>query len=373
MSRALMVLTILAGVAVSVSGKPAHPGLGLNYINSITLDATTPVAETRVGGLSALVWDRKRNFYYAPADASHSGGARIYTLRLNWDKGKLANAEVMGVSRLRNRDGKPLPGADLEGAALSFSNTLWLANEPFPTSWLRAFDCRTGGQVGEIDLPASYFGNGQNTPGESTPSTQGLELNRGIESLTISPDGKRLWTATEMSLLQDRETLGTRVSRITRYSRKGLNWHPECERLYTIRARGMFNTTSEILALDERHLLILERRLKVPMARSQDFAFSLFLVDYDQPDATDVLAREARGNEARLKKIRLFDSVEAGIVEADNVEGMCLGPVVDGKQTLILVSDDNFRESQATRLHLLSFSISGEKDLLAGSLNPRNR
>jgi hypothetical protein len=40
----------------------------------------------------------------------------------------------------------------------------------------------------------------------------------------------------------------------------------------------------------------------------------------------------------------------------DNLEGMTLGPVIDGEQTLVLVSDNNFGSTQFTQFVALSIS-----------------
>jgi len=53
-----------------------------------------------------------------------------------------------------------------------------------------------------------------------------------------------------------------------------------------------------------------------------------------------------------LRKRLLLDLQELGIA-LYNLEGMALGPrLADGSQTLILVSDDNFKENRATQFLL---------------------
>jgi hypothetical protein len=48
---------------------------------------------------------------------------------------------------------------------------------------------------------------------------------------------------------------------------------------------------------------------------------------------------------------------DLGIVP-DNVEGMALGPVLpDGRQILILVSDNNFSQSQVTQFIALALEV----------------
>jgi hypothetical protein len=51
------------------------------------------------------------------------------------------------------------------------------------------------------------------------------------------------------------------------------------------------------------------------------------------------------------------------LVRPDNLEGMTLGPVLpDGRQSLILVSDNNFNPGQITQFILLSLDIESVSD-----------
>ena len=51
------------------------------------------------------------------------------------------------------------------------------------------------------------------------------------------------------------------------------------------------------------------------------------------------------------------------IVGLENLEGMTLGPrTQDGSQTMILISDDNFREEQATQFLLFRIQETNTED-----------
>lgn len=56
---------------------------------------------------------------------------------------------------------------------------------------------------------------------------------------------------------------------------------------------------------------------------------------------------------------------DASVLALDNLEGMTLGPAGDGRQTLILVSDNNFGSSQITQLLALSITPVPEATSLA--------
>jgi len=58
-----------------------------------------------------------------------------------------------------------------------------------------------------------------------------------------------------------------------------------------------------------------------------------------------------------MQKTRLVYLAELGI-DPDNVEGMALGPQLpDGRQLLVLVSDNNFNPSQITQFIMLAITL----------------
>jgi len=76
------------------------------------------------------------------------------------------------------------------------------------------------------------------------------------------------------------------------------------------------------------------------------------------PGATNVLGVPSlAGLDVRpAQKTLLFDLGSLGI-PLDNVEGMTLGPKLpDGRQSLVLVSDNNFAASQFTQFLLFALS-----------------
>ncbi|MNN51048.1 hypothetical protein D3C81_1656640 [compost metagenome] len=113
----------------------------------------------------------------------------------------------------------------------------------------------------------------------------------------------------------------------------------------------------EILALDDQHLLVLERAVLIRNGGRMETRVRLYLMELS--GATDVLAVErlADADFKPARKSLLLDFADLKLEHLDMLEGMAWGPKLDsGKRSLLLVSDDNFdqfRQGQVTQLLLL--------------------
>jgi hypothetical protein len=109
---------------------------------------------------------------------------------------------------------------------------------------------------------------------------------------------------------------------------------------------------SEILMLDARRLLVLER------AYAMGVGNSLRLYVVDTAEATDTLGRaklEAGTFRAAPKQL-VADFATLGLSRLDNTEGLCWGPrLPNGRRCLVAVSDDNFNASQVTQFAAFEF------------------
>lgn len=119
---------------------------------------------------------------------------------------------------------------------------------------------------------------------------------------------------------------------------------------------------SELLALDAETLVILERSF----ARGAGHAIRLAQVDFhDASDVARVPGLDGLGATARAAlrpaaRRPVLDLHTLGIT-LDNLEGLTLGPALpDGRQLLVLVSDNNFSGDQFTQV--LGFAVGEKKD-----------
>jgi len=198
--------------------------------------------------------------------------------------------------------------------------------------------------------------------------TRGVRHNLGLESLTRTPDG-RLVSGLEQPLAQDgavsSATVGGRV-RLLEFVPAGDSWTPGREWAYdldpTPRQVGYGgpctdgeNGLSELYALDDHQLIALERAcLNATKAGQPAFnPVRLHLVDLTGADDVSAHASLAGVTVRPARKRLLLDLATVTMRAApelrgwSNFEGISAGPPApDGTPTIVLVSDDNFRDSQ---------------------------
>ena len=302
-----------------------------------------------VGGLSALVYDATRDLYYSLVDNERDTPARFYTVRLPIVGGRLGTPEVVAMTILRDSSGQPFTGRTLDGEGLALlpGGDLLLASETEPS--IRRF-APDGRQRAQLHVPPRFL---VKPIGEATE-------NQAFESLALTPDGRVLYTATEGPLAPDGFATPLRARlRLLRYA-DGPAWGATAQFYYLAEAaQGL----SDIVALGPDELLTLERGF-IPGLGNTVRLFRVSLAG-----AADVTDREGLADPdlTPLPKTPLADLALCPPGEArhpgrqpnpllDNIESVTLGPrLPDGRQTLLLLSDDNFAPDQVTRLYLLAF------------------
>jgi hypothetical protein len=112
---------------------------------------------------------------------------------------------------------------------------------------------------------------------------------------------------------------------------------------------GADNGLSDLLALDDENFLTIERGFGTHTAAR--------IYHVSVGDAEDVLARPSLiGAPVRTMQKTLLVDLTSTVQPLDNVEGITFGPtLLDGRQSLVLVSDDNFSQNQITQF--LAFAI----------------
>lgn len=325
-----------------------------------------------VGGLSGLAYEPAVDLYYAISDdrAEH-GPARFYSLAVELDGGRMRTrrARVLDVRTLQDGPEQPFaPGTvDPEGIALGQASTLYVASEGNASAGIPPFVRRfafDGTALDALPVPEHFH------PGDG----RGVRQNEAFESLTITPDGSKLFTATEGALRQDGPSPDFErggLARIVRYDL--LSGQPEAEFLYPLDRIGVrpqgpqafsLNGLVELVALDEDRLLALERAY----ADGVGYLINLWLVD--TAEATDVsgvpsisaLGPAESGRLRTVKKSLVLNMGRLGLSRLDNLEGMALGPgLADGRRTLVLVSDDNFQPEgrQSAQILVLAWRAPG--------------
>ena len=176
----------------------------LELLGSATLGSGTTFEGTTVGGLSALVYDPRRDRFLALSDGpGHGGPARFYSLEIGIADGILEPGEVRvtGVTEIRPESGKPAftkSNFDPEGLAPSHHGTLYVSSEGNAEDGippLVAEMTSDGRLLHRFPLPPAFR--------PSARPARGVRLNLAFEPLTVTPSGERLITGTENALVQD--------------------------------------------------------------------------------------------------------------------------------------------------------------------------
>jgi hypothetical protein len=344
---------------------------GIEFIGETSLSKGLTFQKTEVGGLSGITYDTTNELYYAISDdRGQRANARLYTLKIDLSKGVLKNGGVapVGVTTLLNENSQTFtPGnIDPEGIALTNKATVFISSEGAPgkliNPFIKEFLLSSGKEITTLPIPKKFL------PDKS--SQQGIRNNLAFESLTITPDKKHLFTATENALIQDGSPAKPKIGtpcRILQYNL--LTNQPEKEFLYKtepitpfLNVTGKFASgLPDLLALDNQgHFLSLERSFT-------GLGFAIFLFQVSLEGADDIhnidslLAVESQKIKPVQKKLLL--DLRTLDVLLDNIEGLTLGSKLpDGEQALILVSDNNFNLLQRTQV--LAFKLKIETPII---------
>ena len=342
----------------------------IEFIGQATLPTGLIFQKTEIGGLSGITYDAKNNLYYAISDdRGQKAPPRFYTFTIDLSKGKLTNNDVIpvGVTNLLNTSNQPFPPntTDTEGIAITNQDTIFVSSEgdvdKLINPFIKEFALASGKTISTLPIPDKFLPDSQ--------KQKGIRNNLAFESLTITPNQKFLFTATENALIQDSPAAKSGVgtsSRILEYNL--LTKQPEREFLYqTEPVTPLFNPTGkfasglpDLLALDNQgNFLSIERSFT-------GLGFTVFLFEISLENATDIHNFDsiAKVDPDKIKPVekKLLLDLRTLDVSLDNIEGLTLGAKLpDGQPSLILISDNNFNGLQQTQI--LAFKLKIESPL----------
>jgi hypothetical protein len=320
------------------------------------------------GGISGLAKVSDRELQ-GISDTQYGG--RIYRFEIDGAGGSLS-VRPTGITPLEYTPGSAQ--ADHEGLAVLPNSNFLMASEGTGREPRRPPSIAEYGRYGDFVriLPI----RDRYVPEPMGPATRGARGNAGFESLTLSPDNKRLFTGTETALIQDGGTAtfeeGTRA-RILEYVARDDTFEPGAEFVYAIepvdkppyKPRVFINGLVELLALSRTTLLALERGYVENAEKPGSGVNHIRVYNISLAGATDVSKLESLKDHPEVvpvTKTLLLDLANAKGLSPDlapsldNFEGMAFGPrLPDGRPTIILVSDDNFSARQ--RPWFLQFAI----------------
>ncbi len=358
--------------------------LSLDFLGEYELP-TTDFMNTRVGGLSAIAYDRWHGRFIAACDdKSLVAPARFYTLKIAVNSNApgeigIRQVDIESVTFLSDKDGQTYAQGTIvpKGIALTPQQTVFIsglsvAGEQI-APFIQEFDINSGRLLQSLPIPKRYLPNAV----DENERTLGIQDNLTLKSLTFNPTGTiptsgepiNLFTATSSALVQDQEPLGSQKGAKSRLLHYLIGYGPPvliAEYFYPLDPTPSGTTSNrlvELLAVDQGgHFLSLESSTE-QLGKSEKI-FQLTTGGATDTSRIDSLKGEIRGIRPIKKKL-LLDLNELGI-PLENLQGMTFGPRWrDGSQSLILVSDDNLNHRQTTQFLLFRLNT---KSKVMGSL-----
>ncbi|MEL6477965.1 MAG: phytase [Pseudomonadota bacterium] len=348
----------------------------VEFLGVVEIPSGTEFDGTIIGGLSSIVFDLESGTYLTISDdrgAGEDGTPRFYEVDIDLSDGALDEGDVVFTDVTAfTIDGETFDvlNPDPEGIAIGADGQLFISTERNIDGRIpQLFKVDRDGTITD-ELPVDDRFKGLN-------DFQGVPNNNGFESLTVTPDTKFLYTATESTLIQDgpRSNFETGAfSRVIKYDTA--TGEAVAEFLYPIDPIAVEiegtpfadNGLVELIALDNQGTFLALERSFTLGAEDRGYTGNLYLVR--SQGATNVIGQdvetfiedgelEANVDEIATKEL-LLNLDDLGIV-IDNIEGLALGPVLeDGRQSLIINSDDNFSAfgPQANQFIALALDLS---------------
>jgi len=276
------------------------------------------------------------SLYAVVSDKSDIDGFFLFDIKTDSVTG-----EVLYVSDLGFRGDSTLRGGDCEGIAYCKErNTVFISRE-------------ADNSVLEFDMKGKATGRKLNVP----PMFRGANHNYGFESLTRCDGTGAFWTITESTLGIDgvcaNATNGVQ-NRLRLQEYDGTTLQPLRQFAYLMDAPTANNVArnyamgvSELTALDNGNLLVLEREFYVPQSFVGSFV-KCKIYEVSPDSAYSVSQSEPlTANSSYLQKRLVCEfQTKLNITNRSiaNYEGMCLGPkFADGSQVIILINDSQNR------------------------------
>lgn len=323
-----------------------------------------PVIGLPFGGLSGLAPFGDGRWF---AICDERDGGRMYRLRITGEgpSFQVTPEEVIGLET----GGSAPARIDGEAIVVTPNGTLIVASEgagnqqPRIPPALVEYD-KGGAFLRQLELPERFL------PNLEGPLTRGMRDNAALESLGITPGGGRLFTGTETALVQDGLPAGIgrgTVARILEYTREDDTYRPAREFAYEVEPveaapfppAVTVSGLVELVALTNETLLALERTYIAEKRGSGEGGPSLNrirLYRLTLGGATDVSRLDSLAgvtftpvHKTLLLDLSQLKGLSPELATLENFEGLSIGPMLaDGSPSLLLVSDDNFHETQRT-------------------------
>lgn len=271
----------------------------LHYAGEFNFPTGEKQNNVTIAGISAITFDPQKNIFYAINDSRNNnkeGDASLYTLKMQVSSRGIEQVNFLNQRPLLDAKQQPfmINMVDAEGLALTHNgeSLIWSSELGAPLR-LSTLD-----GVMEKEFTSLFPARFNISSGKE--STSGIRSGNAWEGLTLTPDGKSLFIAVESSLKQDgpiASPINSGTSRLLQFSMDA-DGQPSTqlhEYLYItdpvpqVSEFGINdNGVSEILALNDHQLLVIERSGRNVSAGFNDWDYSVRVYMVDLNTASDI-------------------------------------------------------------------------------------
>lgn len=345
-----------------------------SFVNGLTLDGASldlsggsTVNNGRVGYFSDIYYDTNRNEWWGLSDRGPGGGtlsydtrAQRFTLDVNQSTGAISNFKIVQTVVFKS-NGSGLNGLapnptsqlglafDPEGIVINpHTGTLLVSDEYGPS--VREFS-RSGELIRTFTTPANLVprnaASGTPNFANDTGNTAGKRLNRGMEGLAISPDGKYVYGMLQSAMLDEGGSSGS-VSRIIQYDLA--TGTAKAQFAYQMKRANQGQGTSALVAINDHEFYVIERNNRGVGVGAEFLTADKEVYRIDLAGATDVSAIDLDAAGAAFTKVTKSAQVldlDANTLAAlgnkspEKWEGLAIGPKLANGSYLLLAGTDN--------------------------------
>lgn len=333
----------------------------LHFLDEYIIPSDVMIDNTKVGGLSGI--DYQNGEYYLIVDTSKD--ARYYKVKIALTETTIdtvifdqtvfidKSADFFKDHALDPESIRYLP----ESREVVITSEGSIENGKDPSVFMLS---ENGTYINHLDIP-EYF----RAEGKQRPRHNGV-----FEGLCISYNQEGFWVSTELPLRKDSPKPKlyptSSYTRITYYNKNTRK--PTRQFAYKLDGIAKIpwsyfavNGVTELLEYKTDHFLVLERAYA---AGHGSHGNTVKIFEADASKATNTLdsenLRKTDFITADKTLVFNFKSIKDQLTDniIDNIEGMCLGPVLpNGKQSLLLISDNNFNSFAKQLTQVFLFEI----------------
>tara|TARA_R110000868_G_scaffold58122_1_gene179305 strand:+ start:91507 stop:92580 length:1074 start_codon:yes stop_codon:yes gene_type:complete len=354
MQRALALTSVFIFLSAPAFADNDH---NLTILGTYVIPSGLQIDGVEFGGISGLDYQPETGKFIAISDdRSQKAPARFYDIDINLSKDGITGINIAAMHSLQNAQGQAWAEKTTDPEGIAFDHTyqsIFWSSEVGPALYKADLN---GKLLQEFVLPDAYIPN--------SDGTRGIYNNQAFEGLTVSNDGKYIYVATENALIQDGPKASldavspSRILQLDTVTGETIaEYIYETDKIPVKAVNNGWNDNglSEIRALASGDFLVTER------SYAEGIGFNIRLYRVSLKQATNIAgAKSIKGMDVQpvsKEEILTIKDGDFGFSHTDNIEAISFGPEIDGYQTLILATDNNFNIKEETQFYAFSLPI----------------